>query len=279
MLSNSYSFNHLLEYKKNYLRSFIEENDKSFNYFLNEYISPRCIYLSTDLKNNFALGLMTIPKTIVSNNHFLKACLIYGVVAADEYKHTHILHKLFPNFIYEMKNKYDVILIESDYWKIYEEFDLLSLNNFSTYKSVNHINDAFLKTLLKPLNDVTINKALMIFKNQIKNFKISNYVDLDFNTLKHFFKVNILMGDQILLAKQAFALYSKKNKTISAIHFENHAALIELIKFIPINWTFNLDDVFNHLVTINSVKLLTVIKTKMFNFSERLNTIFFSEFN
>lgn len=286
MLSNKYSLHHLLEYKKNYLKVFNEETSKSFDYFVNNYLSSKCIFLSIDSDDNFALGLMIIPKTIISFEKKLNACLIYGVVASEKYRHTHILHKLFPNFLSKLKSEYDVILIESHYWKIYNEFNFCSINKYIEFRKNNMINNnsnsahsnLFHNSLIAISDDI-INSCLKIFNKQVENFKIKSYVDLNFSTLKHFFNVNLLMNDQLFFFSDSFGVYSKKNKSLSAIHFESVAALKKLVQIIPNDVSIIIDQNFVSFLPSNVLKSASFVKTKILSEVYNLETIFFSEFN
>ncbi|WP_027123831.1 hypothetical protein [Mycoplasmoides pirum] len=279
MLTNQYPVSFLKDYQKIFLDNFIDETPNSFNYLVKNYLKPNNIYLSIDSNQILELGLMVIPKNIYINKEIKKAGLIYGVVASDKYKHTGILKKIFPAFINELYKEYDLILIESEHWKIYKNFDLIPINFISKFISTNKIDKKILKKYLIDFRQETIIKIFDIYKNHIKNFHQNEYVFYSFNEFEKVINLNILMDDKIFIFNNAFGLYSSKFNLLQSIYFESEKDLIDLVNVLPKDTKLIVDKKFSNLLPKTLIKEEDYAKTKMFNQPNLLKSLFFVESN
>lgn len=279
MLKNKFSFKLFINYKYAYLKNFSGETTESFDYFVNNYLTKTKIYLSGDENDDLELGLMLIPKNVIVKNKLINAFLIYGLVAGDKYKGTKVLNRLFPSFIEMLKNKENLILIESEHWKIYDNFSFKSLNEFLIMKKFKKFLNLSSFQVKNNFDKNFITNFLKIYRNHIKNWKIVNYVTYDLHSLQHVLTVNQKMGDQLLFINDAYAFYTPNENKVYGFIFESKKAFFNLIKCLPDNSIIQLDKIFTPLVMDNLSIVSTFCKTKLVFSKNKIDTLFFNEVN
>lgn len=261
MLTNKFSKESLKLYKKTFLESFKNETLESVNYFFEKCIKEDFVYVSVDDQNDLQLGLVLIPNEVVINNKNFSSILIYGLVGGKKYKGTGILKKVFPKFLEEIKSKYDFVFIQSEFWKIYDEFDFIpvSKNNLYVYEKIDH----FTANIYYQCNDDLVRQMLSIYQNQINNFKIQNYLKHDLNSMKKLISLNLLSGDRIYLVPGAYAFFSSSLNQAYLIAFESKQAFEQLLESLPYKLTISL----NNMLKIDKIRGITKIdeiyKTKI----------------
>lgn len=261
MLTNKFSKESLKLYKKTFLENFKNETSKSVNYFFENCIKEDFVYISVDENNDLQLGLVLIPNKVIINNKNFSSILIYGLVGGSKYKGTGILKKVFPNFLEEIKNKYAFVFIQSEFWKIYNEFDFMpvSRNNLYVYEK----DDYFTANIYHEFNENLAKDMLSIYQNQVSNFKIQSYLKHDLDSMKNLINLNLLSGDRIYLVPGAYAFFSSLLNQAYLIAFESYEAFENLLQSLPYKITISL----NTIIKIDKIKGITKIdeiyKTKI----------------
>lgn len=274
MLTNKFSKESFRLYKKTFLETFKDETLESVNYFFENCIKENFVYISVDENNDLQLGLVLIPNEVTIKNKNFSSVLIYGLVGGQKYKGTGILKKVFPKFLDEIKNKYDFVFIQSEFWKIYNEFDFapVSKNNLYVYEKI----DYFTADIYNEFNEELVKEMLSIYESQINNFKIQSYLKHDFTSMKNLVNLNLLSGDKIYLVPGAYAFFSLVLNQAYLIAFESYEAFQQLLQSLPYKITISL----NTMLKINKIKGITKIdeiyKTKILKWKyQSLGSILF----
>lgn len=268
MLTNKFSKESLKLYKKTFLETFKNETLESVNYFFENCIKEDFVYVSIDEHNDLQLGLVLIPNQVVINNKNFSSILIYGLVGGKKYKGTGILKKVFPQFLEEIKSKYDFVFIQSEFWKIYDEFDFISVskNNLYVYEKIDH----FTADIYYECSDDLVKQMLSIYQNQIKNFKIQNYLKHDLNSMRKLISLNLLSGDRIYLVSGAYAFFSVSLNQAYLIAFESKEAFENLLESLPYKLTISLNNMLKIGKIAGITKIDEIYKTKILKLKNQL---------
>lgn len=279
MLTNQHTQTAINQYKQIFLSNFTDETQESFDYLVNEIVRNHNVYLSLDEQNDVQLGLVVIEKTIDSHHQVLKAGLIYGVVASQKAKGTKIVARLLPHFIDELKQQYDIVLIESNHWPIYKEIGLLQVNQYNIYDLVNIPSHNLSDIQINNINEHVIKRCLDLYEKHLHNFNIKTYLKHDINSMTNFIKLNMLSGDVLLLTDHAYALWNETDNKIYSVAFDSIVGFKQLLEYLRPGCQVQLNESFATL-NIDSLKLnRTFIKTKQVIGTNKIHDLLFNEIN
>ncbi|WP_027120134.1 hypothetical protein [[Mycoplasma] testudinis] len=231
MLNNKFSPLAFQQYKKAYLKNFLEDSEDCFNFTVDHYINSDQIFITENNEGNFELGMMVLPKKIISNNQEYSAGLIYGLVASDQARGTGILAKHFPMFLDLLRRKYDAVIIQSDHWKIYKDYPFIDVGESVIYKN----KTPFIKlaNIYEDYSGDLAASMVSIYGRYLENFNIKNYVAYDLLSLSKFLKLAFLNDENVYMVPGAYAIYDRKTHECNSVVFESYDCLKNLLSQIP----------------------------------------------
>ncbi len=281
MLTNDYRIHHLREYEEIFLRNFGDETKASFDYLTRNYLLKSQVYLWIDGTDRVGLGLAVIPKTIERKGRTLRAGLLYGVAASERYKKTGVLKKALPGLVDALEGDNDLLLVESEHWKIYDGFNLRPVNDAVFFRSAGpSVPPGEFASRLFRRSERVVAEAFRIHLSHSENFPRPARVKYSFAEFDRLLGLNTASGERILLSSGAFGIHDPKANRLFSVYFGTQRALNALCALLPEGCAFALDAKLAGLVDApNAVRGERFVKTKMFPNGRFADNLFFNDPN
>ena len=278
MLSNHFSPKAFIQYRKSYLKNFTDDTSEAFDFTVNNYIKSNQLFISQTDQDNYDLGLIVLPKTIVSGKQEYSGCLIYGLVASDQAKGTGILKKYFPTFLQQISSQYDVVLIQADHWKIYQDYPFVDVSEMIVYQSDVHQDQRFFAHETFSID--LASSMLSIYEHYLANFGFQNYVKYDLASFSKFLQLSFLNKDVVYLVPGAYTVCDPINLTCNSVAFASLDCLKNLLTILPKNAKIVLNKIINtKQITSLRPKNTFILTKQLQNIKKSLNPLIFNDVN